>query len=263
MDGKSRKIRVFVASPGDVQIERDSLQGVVNELNRTIGALAPSSGVQVDLVRWETDVAPGLGRGQELINTQIGDYDIFVGIFWKRFGTPTGKAGSGTQEEFEIAFKRWEKRGKPRAMLYFNVEPIRPPQSRGELDQLTKLFEFRERVRELGLTWSYEGNRLFADTIRPHLMQVIGEFIHGGTAKKKRRSERLRISTGEDVTIVEIGPRDACYAQQSKYVGRTGVLIEAEERDGWLTGTIRFDTPLFKDDNRIYEFLQFRVEPAG
>jgi hypothetical protein len=266
MAGKVRPIRVFVASPGDVQIERDALQGVVNELNRTFYALIPQSGIRVELVRWETDVAPDLGRPQEVINAQIRDYDIFVGIFWKRFGTPTGKAKSGTEEEFEIALKRRTKHGAPRIMIYFNVTPVRPPQSREELDQLTKVFEFRQRFNAIGLAWTYEGDRVFTDAIRPHLVKVIGQLIHkdGGSVTKGRgRTKRLPIPIGEKVTIVEIGPEDACYAQQSKYLGHRGVVIEAEEQDGWLSGTMRFDTPLFRGDNGVYQFLQFRVAPSA
>jgi len=29
---------------------------------------------------------------------------------------------------------------------------------------------------------------------------------------------------------------------------------------GWLRGKFRFDSPLFPDDDGVYDFLQFRVE---
>ena len=265
MPGKIRTIHVFIASPGDVQRERDSLQGVVNELNRTFDVLLPRSGIRVELLRWETDASPDLGRPQEIINSQIKDYDIFIGIFWKRFGTPTGKAASGTEEEFQIAFKNWKNSGRPRIMLYFNIAPIRPAQSSEEIEQLSKLVEFKERLREMGLTWDYDGDSLFTDTICPHLIKVIGQMIHeGGSSTKKRMSPTVPPPTPVDETVImdEIGPLDACYPQQSKYVGRTGVVIEAEQQDGWLRGTFRYDTPLFYGDNGIYKFLQFRVKPG-
>src|SRR5437870_2760491 len=76
-----RKIRIFVASPGDVQSERDQLVKVVRELNLTIGAIAPEKNVVLELVRWETHVHPGLGSdAQKVVNSQIGEYDIFVGL---------------------------------------------------------------------------------------------------------------------------------------------------------------------------------------
>jgi hypothetical protein len=35
---------------------------------------------------------------------RIEDADVVVGIFWKRFGTPTLDAGSGTEHELRHAF---------------------------------------------------------------------------------------------------------------------------------------------------------------
>jgi hypothetical protein len=55
----------------------------------------------IQLVRWKTDSAPAAGeRQQAIINGQALDTsDILVGIFWSRFGSPTGVAESGTEEE--------------------------------------------------------------------------------------------------------------------------------------------------------------------
>src|ERR1700674_522036 len=117
MPRTARIIRVFVASPGDVQGERNSLLGVVNELNRTLDALLPQAAIRVELERWETDAVPDMGRLQAVINAQIKPYEIFIGMFWKRFGTSTGKADSGTEEEFQIAFNRWKKHGRPRILF--------------------------------------------------------------------------------------------------------------------------------------------------
>jgi len=51
-------IRIFVASPGDVQNERDQLGQVVQELNSTLSALVPERGLMLELVRWETHAHP-------------------------------------------------------------------------------------------------------------------------------------------------------------------------------------------------------------
>jgi hypothetical protein len=263
----TRIFRVFVASPGDVQRERDSLLGVVNELNRTLDALLPQTPIRVELERWETDVVPDMGRAQEVINSQIKPYDIFIGIFWKRFGTPTGNAGSGTEEEFQIAFNTWRKHGRPRILFYFNRAAMVPPRSVDEIDQLKKIVEFRQNLE--GLTQEYDGAGLFMDTVRPHLVQAVADLIHENGRSTKRIASRtlpplrdVMIPLGETVQLVEIGPQDACYPQQSKYVDRAGTVIEAQQQDGWLRGTFRFDGPLFPGDNRLYSFLQFRVGPG-
>ena len=88
------RISIFVASPGDVQAERDALDEVVEDLNRILG---DEKQIVLELKRWETHAYPAMGRVQAVINQQVEPYDIFVGLFWKRFGTPTATADSGTE----------------------------------------------------------------------------------------------------------------------------------------------------------------------
>ena len=49
-------LRIVVASPGDVQAEREALSGVVDELNHGI---ARERGLQLDITRWEDDAYAG------------------------------------------------------------------------------------------------------------------------------------------------------------------------------------------------------------
>ena len=58
----------------------------------------------------------------------ISDADVVVGIFWKRFGTPTGDAQSGTEHELRNAWEAWRKNGRPDVMVYFSTS--RPPRRR-------------------------------------------------------------------------------------------------------------------------------------
>ncbi len=67
---------------------------------------------------WE-DVIPSAGRPQEIINTLVEKCDIFICMFHKRFGSPSGKAKSGTLEEFLKAYNKWKDKKKPHTMLYF------------------------------------------------------------------------------------------------------------------------------------------------
>src|SRR5262245_54633672 len=84
-------LRVLIASPGDVAAGRDHASAVLAELNRGVAAEA---GFYLEAVRWETHARPDFGRVQQLITDQLGSVDIFVGIMWRRFGTPTGVAES-------------------------------------------------------------------------------------------------------------------------------------------------------------------------
>ena len=92
----NKQYRVFVASPRDVSAEREALERVVTEVNQTHGV---PLGYSIELWRWETHATPDGGRPQDVINAQLPEFDVFIGILWRRFGTPTGVAGSGTAED--------------------------------------------------------------------------------------------------------------------------------------------------------------------
>jgi hypothetical protein len=158
--------RLFIASPGDFTTERDKLCDVVGELNRTHGK---TNGYVVEPLRWETHAAPSGGRPQAVITDQLGDYDIFVGIMWRRFGTPTGVAGSGTEEEYRQAYRKWENNPAMPLMFYFSQCPFMPRQL-DEIDQVRQVLLFRQEIERKALVWDYEGADGFEQNIRKHLM---------------------------------------------------------------------------------------------
>lgn len=164
-------VKVFVASPGDVQSERQQLSKIVEELNST---LCQGKNIVLQLVKWETDCYPAMGRPQSEINKQIGQYDIFVGIMWKRFGTPTGRAKSGTEEEFRHAYSTWQKSKAPHILFYFCKTPFMP-QSREEVKQIGKVIDFRDEVSKKGLVWDYVDSNDFPNVVRPHLARLLND----------------------------------------------------------------------------------------
>src|SRR5689334_340092 len=96
-------IKVFIASPGDLQPERWGTRKVVEEINHTSGR---DAGVYIDLLGWE-DTLPGVGRPQGIINEDVDKCDLFIGLLWKRWGTPPGEEySSGFEEEFIRALQR-------------------------------------------------------------------------------------------------------------------------------------------------------------
>lgn len=109
-----RLINVFLSSPSDVAEERERAALAVDEVN---DALAHILGFHIDILRWNARIGPGtgvgVGRPQERVNPLVRKADLFVGIFWKRFGQPTGEYESGSEEEFNIAMERWREHGDP------------------------------------------------------------------------------------------------------------------------------------------------------
>jgi len=116
-----QRYKIFVASPTDVVKERQDLNGVIQDLNNNF---CPKIGVNL-LLESGKNAVPDMGRPQGVINRQLDvrNSDIFIGIMWWRFGTPTGVTGSGTKEEFDEAFSGWETKRRPRIMFYFNQMP--------------------------------------------------------------------------------------------------------------------------------------------
>lgn len=168
-------IRVLVGSPSDVTEEREILEEVVRELNAT---WSKALGLRFELLRWETAARPGVGTDpQDVINRQIGDsYDIFIGILWSKFGTPTPRASSGTAEEFERAYRRFQ--ADPKAvslMFYFCETPLSP--ARIEPAELARVQAFRSSLGPMGvLWWSYPDKDSFAQFLRTHLARQAQEW---------------------------------------------------------------------------------------
>lgn len=194
-------IKVFVASPGDVTYERGRLAAVIEEINRTVGQ---REGYRLELRRWETDSYPAMGRPQGIINRQIGPYDIFIGIMWRRFGTPTGVAESGTEEEFKLAFDRWSDEQLPHIMFYFNEAPF-APNNQTEIEQAGKVLQFRQEVQKKGLIGTYPNKDSFENVVRPHLLNVIAEMLKENPPAKYASVERMT----SDRAVESVAPRAA------------------------------------------------------
>ncbi|SRR5216684_1180942 len=86
----TRKIvKVFLASPGDLRDERTTAKLAVDEFNNL---WADSLGYHVELVGWE-DTVSAYGRPQATINRDLERCEFFIGMMWKRWGTPPDVSG--------------------------------------------------------------------------------------------------------------------------------------------------------------------------
>ncbi len=142
MSLKQRNVlTIFIGSPGDLGKERQETREVVERINNTLGRYV---GLFLELRGWE-DTLPGYSRPQEKITEDVRSCDLFLGLLWQRWGTPTGeKYTSGFEEEFDIALERKQNEGLIDIWLFFkdiSKEFLNDP---GE--QLKKVLEFKSNI---------------------------------------------------------------------------------------------------------------------
>ena len=212
-------LRVFVASPGDVADARKRLEKVVEELNYT---WSRAFRVRLELLRWETHAYPGMGEDpQDVINRQLGEFDIFLGIMWMRFGTPTGRAGSGTEEEFDRARRRYDADPKAIRMMFYFRQAARPKLASPDRKQAAAVRRFRKKVERSGMfCWNYRTPGEFERLVRQHLSRQIQEWGKkwGGTIEELRQMP----ATGMPKPI----PRPRPGRQRSRARSITAIVFE-------------------------------------
>jgi hypothetical protein len=112
---------VFLASPGDVGAERQYVRKFFDEYNRHTADIWQA---RFEVIAWENYATIGVGRTQELITPptlekHCDSLALVVGIMAQRFGPPSGKAESGTEEEFNWAMENYKARGFPEIKWFF------------------------------------------------------------------------------------------------------------------------------------------------
>lgn len=187
------ELKCFIASPGDTMEERNICEEVFEDINSGLGKIL---GFRLSSLRWENDIYSGVGEyGQQVINKQIdGNYDLFIGIMKTRFGTPTPQAGSGTEEEFDIAYEKWENGEIDEIFFFFG----NPSVSFYEIDdaQRQKVVDFRKRVGEQGvLHMEYVDTEDFKEKLKKTLVNYFN--ANNPIARKQKKKKN------EDSTIVK------------------------------------------------------------
>lgn len=174
----STVVSIFLASPADVSSDRDIVDRTIYEWNNKNGR---HTGVFFDLIRWETSISAGFGSdGQDVINSQNINYDALICLFWKRIGSSTPRAISGTVEEYELALKRRAAGENVEISIYFKTEPYLPAAQ--DVEQITLLEKFKADCHDAGaLSGSYADRERLAshiDLLLDRLARQFGESRH-------------------------------------------------------------------------------------
>jgi len=152
MSFKAEVLRVMIASPSDVQQERNEIEKAIFDWNNLY-----SEETQIILLpnRWENDVTPTYSgtEAQDVINKQlVSKCDILIGVFWTKLGTPTLSYSSGTLEEINIFIEQ----GKE-VMVYFVDKDI----PRGiNFDEIRRVDAYKKQFGIKGVYATYSVNRI-------------------------------------------------------------------------------------------------------
>lgn len=226
------KYKLFLASPSDLIEEREATSEVINELNITHGA---KNGYVLELRKWETHAVPGIASNhvQELINEDVGqDYDIFIGMLWTKFGTPTNDAESGTEEEFNIAYQKYLTNSNlVKVLFYFKNAPMAPSEINPE--QLIKVQNFRKILKEKKVLYDeFDDVEIFKKYLRMHIPHRIDEL------KKSSGIDLVNTDSPSEEMFEELGLIDYSenYTNYLNYANQS--LTKITEDTEWIGSQI-------------------------
>lgn len=163
MAKKVMQYDLLVSCPGDIKPEIDIIKNEVEQFNELY---SDALGVNIRIRHWSKSAYPQPGgKPQDILNNQfIKECDAAVAIFWTRFGTPTDKYNSGSEEEIEIMLES----GK-QVFMYFSEKPIAP--SELDTEQYDRVTAFKSKYKDKGLYFDYNSDDVFGKLFFAHLSQ--------------------------------------------------------------------------------------------
>lgn len=173
---------LLISCPSDVANYVQTIEKIISDFNSVYAQINDS---YIVTKHWGKDsYTESGGTPQELLNGQfVLDSDVAVAIFWTKFGTPTKKYNSGTEEEIETLLAQ----GK-QVFMYFLEIPI--PPSEVDSEQYGKVKEFKNKYADKGIYYVVHGEdefrRKFTNDLAKYFMPIIS-----GEDKKNDHSKLL------------------------------------------------------------------------
>lgn len=171
--------KIFIGSPGGLGDVRQRFRERISKFNETH---ALDQGVFFRPVGWE-DTLGGAGRPQEIINDDLRLCDFSIFVLHDHWGSSSGKASSGTEEEFRIAEDLYNNASMLKICVFFRMVPEKQLIDPGE--NLSKVLLFQKRMREekKHLYHTFDTVDEFDEIIEKHLAKWLQQ--HLGTNSEK------------------------------------------------------------------------------
>lgn len=157
-----RIVNVVVASPSDIPEIRGQIPFMFMRWS------ARRSDVQLMPIMSESHASPRFGgEPQSLLNSDLlPQADLLIALFWSKVGTPTENYPSGTIEEVE---RFCAMKGDDRAMVYFYSKPILEAPTALNLDELTRLKEFKASIQKRSIYHEFSSEDGLEADLHRHL----------------------------------------------------------------------------------------------
>ncbi len=173
MPRRITQLTLFASSTSEAAAEIAALRKIIEGLNRQ---LERAHAITLRMLSWPDDIRPGVSTDpQSEINRQVAGYDIYLGLLGTRFGTPTSKNESGTQEEFETALLRFSSDPTSvRLLFYFKKSLTGIDPYKLDLEGLQKVQSFRQNLKARGVLYrDFNSTEEFTDLVKTHLFDLI------------------------------------------------------------------------------------------
>lgn len=190
---------LLISCPGDVSEFIDVIKECIENFNRVLGSV---NNVEIVAKHWSTDSYPQSGgKPQELLNQQfVRECDAAVALFWAKFGTPTDKYGSGTEEEIEEMLA-----SDKQVFMYFFDKPINL--SGVDTDQYKKVEEFKTKYKDKGIYFVVKDENELRQQFTNHLAMYFLPLVmkdkgeHMPFEKKAAPILKVRDKNSEDESV--------------------------------------------------------------
>jgi hypothetical protein len=182
MDTGIKNISVFISCPSDVENEKSIVKSVCKSLS---SIYRKTHKIQLTPLDWKENVPSEISNlsPQEIIDKNIQDYDVYIGIFWKRFGDKIVNGLSPTEKEFEDALARKEKIGKPIIKFFFKKKEY-SINTVYEADQIKEIQIFKERIKKIGIYDEFFDDISFQDIVYKSLLYILLNYGELTTVKQ-------------------------------------------------------------------------------
>lgn len=111
-------------------------------------------------------------------------YDIYIGVIWTHFSPASYTFGSGTFEDFQIAYQRYSQAHPAKVMFFLKDYPIPPSKIDGEA-----LYQFQKFIIPLkdkkNLCTYYYDRDAFCLAVKQYLNRQISVIANGGYPKRE------------------------------------------------------------------------------